>query len=80
MDFAELAGAARLLLVPVAAVGVGLDRFAIGDFRLLTFDFDLVAALEPLAEQQQVQLAHAGEDHLLGFRVVLQSGRCGLLR
>ena len=72
VDFAELAGAARLLLVPVAALGVGLDRFAIGNLRLLDLDLDLVAALEPLAEQQQVQLAHAGEHHFLGLGVVLQ--------
>ena len=50
VHFAELAGAARLLLVPVAAFGVGLDRFAIRDFRLVRFDLDFVAALEPLAE------------------------------
>ena len=37
VNFAELAGAARLLLVPVAAVGVDLDRFAIRNLRLVTF-------------------------------------------
>ena len=35
-------------------------------------DLHLVAALEPLAEQVQVQLAHAGEHHLLGLGIVLQ--------
>ena len=35
VDFAELARAARLLLVAVAALGVGLDRFAVGNLRLL---------------------------------------------
>ena len=54
VHFAELAGAARLLLVAVAALGVGLDRFAVRNLRLVRFDFDLVAPLEPLAEQ------HAG--------------------
>ena len=58
-----------LLLVPVAALGVDLDRLAVGDLRLLGFDLDLVAALEPLAEDLQVQLAHARGHHLLGLRV-----------
>ena len=54
VDFAELAGAARLLLVAVAAFAVGLDRFAVGDLRLVRFDLDVVAALEPLLDE------HAG--------------------
>ena len=69
VDFAELAAAAGLLLVAVHALGVGLDRFAVGDFRLAGFDLDLVAALEPLAEDLQVQFAHAGDDHFLGLRI-----------
>ena len=80
VDFAKLAGAARLLLVPIAALGVGLDRFAIRNLRLVRFDFDLVAALEPLAKQLQVQLAHAGEHHLLGFLIVLEMNGSIFLR
>ena len=79
VHFAELAGAARLLLVPVAALGVGLDRFAVRNLRLVRFDLDLVAPLEPLAQQLQVQLAHAGEHHLLGFLVVLDVNGAVLL-
>ena len=58
--------------MPVAAVAIGLDRFAVGNLRLFDFDLDLVAALEPFAEEHEMQLAHPGEDHLFGFRVVLQ--------
>ena len=73
MHFAELAPAARLLLVPVAAFGVDLDRLAIGDFRLPGIHLDLVAAFEPLADDLQVQLAHAGGHHLLGLRVAVDA-------
>ena len=64
---------ARLLLVPVAALGVGLDGFAIGDLGLLGLDFGLVAALEALAEQLQVQFAHAVGHHFLGLRIGVQA-------
>ena len=77
VDLAELAAAAGLLLVAVAALGVGLDRLAVGDLRLLGLDLDLVAALEPLADDLQVQLAHAGDHHLLGLRVAVAGGRWG---
>ncbi len=75
VHFAELAAAAGLLLVAVAALGVGLDRFAVGDLRLLGFDFHLVAALEPLADDRQVQLAHAGHHQFLGLRIAVEAER-----
>ena len=54
VDLGELAAAARLLLVAVAAVGVDLHRFAVRNFRLVRFDLDVVAALELLLRE------HAG--------------------
>ena len=69
VDLAELAAAAGLLLVAVHALGVGLDRLAVGDLGLLGLDLHLVAALEPLAEDLQVQLAHPVDHHFLGLHV-----------
>ena len=65
----------RLLLVAIAAFGLGLDRLAIGNLRLLGVDLHLVAPLEPFAEHLQVQLAHAGDHQLLGLRVAVQLER-----
>ena len=75
VDLAELPRAARLLLVPVAALAVRLDRFAVGNLRLVRLDLDMVAPLEPLLDQRQVQLAHAGEHHFLGLGVVVEVDR-----
>ena len=75
VHFAELAAAAGLLLVAVAPFGRWLDRLAIGDLGLLGFDFDLVAPLEPLADDLQVQLAHAVHHQLLGLRVAMELKR-----
>ncbi len=50
VDLGELAASAALLLVAVAACGVCLDRFAVGDLWRLGVDLDLVAALEPLLD------------------------------
>ena len=67
VDLAELAAAAGLLLVAVVGLGLGRDRLAVGDLRLLGDDFQVEAALEPVLDHVQVQLAHAGDDHLLGL-------------
>ena len=75
VDLAELPAAAGLLLVAIHPFGAGLDGFAVGDFRLAGFHFHLVAAFEPLADDLQVQLAHAGDDHLLGLRVEIAAER-----
>ena len=79
VHFAELAAAARLLLVAIAPFGRGLNRFAIGNFRLLRFDFDLVAPLEPFAKDLQVQFAHAGHHQLFGLRIAVQLHRAVFL-
>ena len=80
VDLAKLAAAAGLLLVSVASFGGGLDRFAIGNFGLFGVDFDLVAAFEPLADDLQVQFAHAGHDQLFGLRIAIEAERADLLR
>ena len=43
VHFAELAAAAGLFFVAVAAFGFLLDRFAVGDFRLVRIDLHFVA-------------------------------------
>ena len=68
-----------LLLVAIAPLGRGLNRFAIGDLGLLGVDFHLVAPLEPLAEHQQVQLAHAVHHQLVRLRVAVQLHRAVFL-
>ena len=50
-----------MLLVAVASFGLRLDRFAVGDLWLLGFHFHFVAALEPLADDLQVQFSKATE-------------------
>ena len=75
VHFAELAAAARLLLVAIASLGLVLDRFAIGNFRLVHFDFHFVAALEPFAQNHQVQLAHAVHHQFFGLRVAVEVER-----
>ena len=69
MHFAELPASAGLLFVAIHAVGLGLDGLAVWDFRLACFDLDLVASFEPFADDLQMQLAHAGDDHLFGLRI-----------
>ena len=76
MDLAELAAAAGLLLVPMLGLGLGRDRLAVGDLRLVGDDLQVEAALEPVLHHVQVQLAHAGDDHLVvcASRVTLKVG------
>ncbi len=52
-----------------------LDRFAIGDFRLLGIDLHLVALREPFPDDGQVQLAHAGHHQLFGLRIAIEVDR-----
>ena len=75
VHFAELAAAARLLLVPIHAFGLGLNRLAERDLRFLGVDFQLVAAREPLADDRQVQFAHAGDHQFLGLRIAIEAER-----
>ena len=51
---------------PSAALG---DRFAIGDLRRAGVGFDLELAQQPVANDFQVQLAHARDNELAGFFV-----------
>ena len=73
VDFGELTGAAGLLLVGVAVVdGLG-DGFAVGDLWGTDGDLDLVGALEDVDLDIEVELAHAFENHLVGFLVGLDA-------
>ena len=71
VHFAKLAASAGLLLVPVASLSLGLNRFAVGNLGLVGVDFHLVAAGEPLLDDLQVQLAHADHDQLFGLGIAV---------
>src|SRR5205814_2355592 len=61
---AELAAAARLLLVAVPGARLLADRLQVGDARLVQLDLDAEAALQALDGDLDVDLAHAGEELL----------------
>ena len=68
---AELTATTRLLHVLAARFGLLGDRFLVGDLRLADDHFHLVVARQLVAQNFQVQLAHAGDDGLAGFFVVV---------
>jgi len=68
---AELTATAGLLDVLAARFGFAGDRFFVGDLGLADDDFDLHVAGELVAQDFQVQLAHAGNDGLAGFFIVV---------
>ena len=72
-DFAELAGAAGLLLVPVVAFGEGGDRFAVGDARRAGVHFHAVAFAHALQHHLQMQVRQPAHHHLVELLVVLDA-------
>ena len=68
-DVAVLTAAAGLLDQFAFAVGRLGDRFAIGDLRLARVGVDLEFAEHAVANDFQMQLAHAGDDRLAGVFV-----------
>ena len=75
MHFAELPAAARLFLVPIAAFGFAVDRFAIGNLRLMGDDFDLVPFVQSFLHDLQMQFAHALDHQLVRLRVTAEDER-----
>jgi hypothetical protein len=75
MHFRKLPCPAGLFLVTIAALGIDLHGFAIGNLGLLDFHLHVVAALEPFANHVEMQLAHAGEHHFLRFGVMIEMNR-----
>ena len=73
---AVLAAAARLLLVLALHLGAPLDRLLVGDARRQQRDVDVVLALHALHHHLDVELAHAGDQQLLGLgiEVVVDGG------
>ena len=63
--------AAGLLLVAALRLGGHLDGLAIRHPRRVQVDLDAEAALDALADDLDVHLAHAGDDHLAGLLVAL---------
>ena len=59
-DFGKLAGASRLLFVPVFRFRLAADRFAIRDAGLLQANVNVVAALESFGNGLEVDLSLAG--------------------
>ncbi len=68
-DVAVLTATAGLLDELAFAVGRRGDRFAIGDLRLAGVGVHLELAQHAVADDFEVQLAHAGDDRLAGFFV-----------
>ena len=66
---AELAVAARLLLVAAVRLGRGRDGLPVRDPRRLEVDLDAEAPLQLGDRDLDVELALAGEQHLVRLRV-----------
>ena len=75
LHFGELAAATGLLGVPHLAVGGTGERFLVGDLRLADARLDAELALQAVDDDLEVQLAHAGDDHLPGLLVGLDAER-----
>ena len=74
-DVAEHAVAAGLLLVAPVALRLASDRFLVGDSRGLGHDRGAELALEALAQDGDVRVAHRKEDLLAGLGALDSSGR-----
>ena len=68
-DVAVLAAATGLADELAHAFGLARDRFAVRDLRAAGVGLDLEFAEEAVADDFQVQLAHAGDDGLAGLGV-----------
>ena len=76
-----MAGAAGLLFVAVLGFGASFYGFAEGDARGDEFDFDLIAALEPIGEDREVQIALSRHDRLMQLGVhMVEEGRVLLVQ
>src|SRR5206468_430895 len=69
LDFGELAGAARLLLVGVGEVDRLREILAIGDLRRTDVGLDLELALHAVDEDFEMEFAHPLDDRLTGLMV-----------
>ena len=69
LDLAELAGAARLLLVGVGELDRLREILAIGDLRSADVGLDLELALHAVDEDLEVELAHPLDDRLARLMV-----------
>ena len=78
-DVAELAVAARLLLVAPALHDRLLDGLAIADARAPPLDRDAETVGEPFGRDPQMHLALPPHDHLVGLRIVDDDERRVLL-
>ena len=73
VDVAELAVAAGLLLVPSVDFDLLLDGLAVGDLGRAQLGLHLELAQELGAQDAQVDIAHAGDNHFLGLGVVAEA-------
>ena len=69
----ELAGTAGLLLVTAVCLDLALDLLAVCDAGGLEFGLDIVEVLELGAENADLDIACAGNDHLVSLGVVDES-------
>src|SRR5581483_279120 len=72
---AGLAATAGLLRVFVLALHLLRDRFAVRDLGLADVRLDLELALQAVADDVEVELAHAGDDRLAGLFVRVDAER-----
>ena len=75
VDLAELAAAAGLLLVPMVGLGLAQDRLEVGDLGHVRVHLELVAVLEPLLDDIQMQVAHPRDHQLVRLGVAADRER-----
>jgi hypothetical protein len=76
---AELAAAARLLLVSAVSGGGRANRLPVGHARRLQCDLHTEARAQPVDDHFDVHLGEAGDDLLAGLLVAVQVDRGVLL-
>ena len=75
LDLGELTAAAGLLRVAHLPVGRTRQRFLVSDLRSARRRFDVELALQPVDDDLEVKLAHAGDDDLAGLLIGLHAER-----
>src|SRR5690606_20733542 len=76
---AELAAAARLLLMPVGAIALARDSFAIGNAWRFKVSFDAGLLLEAVNGHVQMRVAQSSQNRLANFRISPHAQRRVLL-
>lgn len=70
-DLGVLASTTTLLLVQIVELCLGADRLSVVDSRVSNDEVNVVFSLHALAVDKQMQFAHAADDDLLAFFVLV---------